>query len=469
MTDKYETLLNNTFLISAGTLGSKLITFFMVRFYTDVLTPADYGTADIIVQTANLLLPLVSMGMVEAVFRFALNDPLGRKNVFSAGAAVISAGALLLAGVCCVLFSLSLFRDTVWLIALYTIASCYHSLCAQFVRAQGKTALFAAQGLLNTLLVVGLNILFLAVFQWGITGYVMAVVLADLLCSLFLLFKERLWRYVTIHPEKEAFRQMFRYGVPLIPTTVFWWITSVSDRYMITGFLGSDANGLYAVACKIPTMLTLVAGIFLEAWYFSAIRETGESKSTQIHFYSRVWSAFMGVMFLAGSLVAAFSKLEISLLAADEYYKAWQYIPLLSAAMVFSSFVTFMGSIYAAEKRSFLSFWTAMAGAVINVALNLALISPLGIQGAAAATLVSYMTVFLLRAKNARRIVPFRLYKKRLAAGCLVFLVQILFLLWEAPGWQIAQGVCPAVLLMVNGRPLITAAGKMRAYLPGGR
>ena len=58
MTDKYETLLNNTFLISAGTLGSKLITFFMVRFYTDVLTPSDYGTADIIVQTANLLLPL---------------------------------------------------------------------------------------------------------------------------------------------------------------------------------------------------------------------------------------------------------------------------------------------------------------------------------------------------------------------------------------------------------------------------
>ena len=71
--DRYKTLAANTALISFGTLGSKLMVFFMVRFYTGYMSPANYGTADIITQTANLLVPLVSFGMAEAVFRFAAN------------------------------------------------------------------------------------------------------------------------------------------------------------------------------------------------------------------------------------------------------------------------------------------------------------------------------------------------------------------------------------------------------------
>lgn len=455
-TDKYKTLLNNTVLISIGTFGSKLLSFFMVRFYTGVLTPADYGTADLIVQTANLLFPLISMGITESVFRFALSDPIGRKNVFSVGAVTISVGALVLAAASPFLSRIPSFGETMWLVALYTIASCYHSLCAQFIRAQGKTALFAGQGVLNTALVIGLNILFLAVFQWGITGYVCSIVFADLLCSLYLIWKEKLWRYITFHPEKQAFRLMLRYSIPLIPTTVFWWITSVSDRYMITAFLGSDANGLYAVACKIPTLISLVSGIFLEAWHFSAISEAGKGRSEQARFFSQIWSAFLAVMFLAGSVIIAFSQWEIRLLSDSSYHEAWRYIPVLSAAMIFSAFVTFMGSVYVVEKRSLLSFWTAMAGAGLNLLLNGLLIPSglvgMGIQGAAIATMLSYLAVFLLRAKNARALIPFRLYKKRLLGSFVVLCAQIWAAIDTPAGWQVMQWAALLLILAINGK-----------------
>ena len=272
--NKYTTLVSNTFLISIGTFGSKLLTFFMVRFYTEVLTPSDYGTADLIMQGANLLFPVISMGIVEGVFRFALGNPKKRRNIFSAGVWVITGGSAVLAAVTGLTWSVDLFDDVLWLMAIYTIASCYHSLCAQFIRAQGKMALYAGQGILNTVLVIGLNILFLLVFKWGIIGYVLSTAVADILCSSFLVFKEKLWQYLTVKPGKGLLAHMLRYSVPLIPTTIFWWITSVSDRYMITAFLGSDANGIYAVAAKIPTLLTLMATIFLEAWQFSAIAES---------------------------------------------------------------------------------------------------------------------------------------------------------------------------------------------------
>ena len=80
---KYKTLLNNTFLLGLGTFGSKLLTFLMVRFYTGVLSPSDYGTADLIMQTANLLIPIASLGITNGVFRFALDRVSQRKTVFT--------------------------------------------------------------------------------------------------------------------------------------------------------------------------------------------------------------------------------------------------------------------------------------------------------------------------------------------------------------------------------------------------
>lgn len=468
--NKYTTLVSNTFLISIGTFGSKLLTFFMVRFYTEVLTPSDYGTADLIMQGANLLFPVISMGIVEGVFRFALGNPKKRRNIFSAGVWVITGGSAVLAAVTGLTWSADLFDDVLWLMAIYTIASCYHSLCAQFIRAQGKMALYAGQGILNTVLVIGLNILFLLVFKWGIIGYVLSTAVADILCSSFLVFKEKLWQYLTVKPGKGLLAHMLRYSVPLIPTTIFWWITSVSDRYMITAFLGSDANGIYAVAAKIPTLLTLMATIFLEAWQFSAIAESAGERREHIRFYSKIWKIFMSAMFLAGGVVIALSQWEIRVLSADEYYSAWQYIPLLSAAMIFSSFVTFAGSIYVVEKKSLLSFGTSMAGAAVNILLNLILIpTELGIQGAVIATFSSYFLVFLIRSKNARKLLPFRLYSQRLTVNCMIMAIQIIWLVGELPGWQLVQLIAVGAFLAIDGKYLVSIFSSLKSMYKGNR
>ena len=92
--NKYQTLAANTILMSAGTFGSKLMVFLMVRFYTGYLTPGQYGTADILTQTANLLIPLVSMDITDAVFRFAADQKNGRVDVFSVGVRTIGIGSV---------------------------------------------------------------------------------------------------------------------------------------------------------------------------------------------------------------------------------------------------------------------------------------------------------------------------------------------------------------------------------------
>ena len=450
--NKYQTLAANTILMSVGTFGSKLLVFLMVLFYTGYLTPAEYGTADLITQTANLLIPLVSLDITDAVFRFAAERRGGRTEAFSVGLRVITLGSAGMLLVIALLQGIPAVRAYGFLLASFVIASCCHALCAHFVRARGNTALFAAQGFFNTALFIGLNVLFLAVFHWGIRGYVLSTTVANLITTGLLVFRARLWRYAGLAPRRGLRRQMLRYCIPLIPTAVFWWIMGVSDRYMVKWFLGSDANGIYAVAYKIPTILTILATVFMDAWQLSAIAESDGDRQAHLRFYGRIWDAFASAVFLCAGGIIALSPLLIRLLAEEAYYSAWQYIPVLTLSMAAAAFSNFMGSVYVVTKQSKASFWTSLVGAGSNIVLNLWLIPRIGLQGAAAATFLSCLAVFLIRLVNARQLLPFSLSGRKLALGVGILLLQTLFLLFRWPGWLPVQ-IAGLLALLLLGLP----------------
>lgn len=458
--NRYQTLAANTALISAGTFGSKLLVFLMVRFYTGYLTPAEYGTADLITQTANLLIPLVSLDVAEGVFRFAADRREQREEAFSVGVYTMLIGAAVMLTALPLLNVLAGGRQFGFLLAGFIAAACAHALCAQFIRAEGHTALYAMQGLFNTTLYIALNVLFLAVFEWGVMGYLFSTVVADCASTLLLVCKEKLWRRFRLAPGAKLWRQMLAYCVPLIPAAIFWWIMGVSDRYMIKWFLGSDANGIYAVAYKIPTILTILASVFMEAWQLSAIAESSGDRQTHLHFYGHVWEAFASAVFLCAGVIIALSPLLIRLLADEPYYEAWRYIPMLTLSMAAAAFSNFMGSVYVVTKKSGASFWTSMIGAGINIGLNLWLIPLLGVQGAAAATFVSCLAVFLIRIVNARRLLPFPLSGKKLTIGVAALMVQTAFILFRWPGWVLAQGIGLAVLFLL-GLPAVYSTAQV--------
>lgn len=458
--NKYKTLAANTLLMSVGTFGSKLLVFLMVRFYTGYLTPAEYGTADLITQTANLLIPLVSLDIADAVFRFAADRRSKQEDVFSSGLCIVTLGSAAMLLVLVLLQGVPAAHQYGFLLGTFVMASCYHALCAQFVRAKGNTALFAVQGLLNTALFIGLNILFLAVFHWGITGYVLSTTVADLITTVWLVWKARLWESIRFRPEQRLQRNMLRYCIPLIPASIFWWIMGVSDRYMVKWFLGSAANGIYAVAYKIPTILTILASVFMDAWQLSAIAESGGDRKAHLRFYGRIWDAFASAVFLGAGGIIALSPLLIRILADEPYYSAWRYIPMLALSMAAAASSNFMGSVYVVTKKSTASFWTSLVGAGTNILLNLWLIPVLGIQGAAVATFVSCLAVFLIRTVSARRMLPFPFSAGKLAVGIGILTVQTAFLLAGWPGWPLIQALGLLFLLLL-GAPAVRSTAQV--------
>ncbi|MBQ7982079.1 MAG: polysaccharide biosynthesis C-terminal domain-containing protein, partial [Clostridia bacterium] len=349
----------------------------------------------------------------------------------------------------------------------YTFFSCLHTLCIQFMRARGRMKQFAGYGILSTAITILLNILFLLGMDMGVTGYVLSVILSDAIVTAILFVTESLWREVSVSAlTKQQFSRMLRYAIPLIPTTIFWWITNVADRYMVTWMIGPDANGLYALAYKIPTLLILLSGIFIEAWQFSAVTEKGDTEHAV--FFEKVFDSFQALMFIAGCGLTAFAKIAVSVMSTEEYYEAWQYIPVLSVATIFSSLVTFMGSVYLVEKKSILSFVTSMLGAVINVVLNFLLIpTPLGVNGAAIATFASYFVVFIIRAVNARHYIRFNMHPVKLTVNTLLACIQAYCMVAETPFWIVIQIAVLAVIFVLNARPIL--AGILQVLRRGRR
>ena len=464
--NKLTKLLLNTAILGIGVFASKLLVFLMMPLYTGILSPAEYSAADLISQTANLLMPLACIGITDGVFRFAMDKELDKRSVLSSGLAILFAAGLAFAFLSPLISLVDYFSKYVWLIAAYVLAANLHSLCAQYVRARDKTALFALQGIINTALVIALNVVFLVVFEMGVLGYVLSVVVSDVVVTVFLIIAGKLYKDIRVSfVSGELVKKLLKYSIPMIPATVFWWITSVSDRYMVTYFSGETVNGLYSAAYKIPTALTLVSSVFLEAWQYSAVSDTNaadESVSREsANFFSSVFSHYQGLIYVAASAMIALSQLLIIILCADSYFEAWRYVPVLTLASVFSGFTSFVGSVYLVKKKSMLTFLTSMSGAVINIALNLLLIPRMEAQGAALATVASYFAVFVIRAVNARRYVPFSLSLPRMIVSIGLLGAQAALILSFEKYMIPTQAAIFVLVAVINLKPMVSGTVKM--------
>ena len=448
---RYKKLFSNTAILAVGTFASKFLVFFMMPLYTRYLLPEEYSTADLISQTANLLIPLACAGITNAIFRFAVDRDEDPKNIFSSGLSVLLAASVLFALLSPLVGLFQTLDAYVWLVAFYVIAANIHAVVAQYIRAKGNTMLFSLGGLLGTALTIAFNLLFLVVLDMGIIGYVLSVVMGDVVVTVVLFLTARLWRDVDVRAiSLPKIREMLKYGVPLIPTTIFWWITSVSDRYLVIAMEGGEVNGLYAAAYKVPTLISLVCGVFIDAWQFSAISEN--DKKEREDFFSRVFAGFAGILFMGASAVVLFSKLATRILLAENYYESWQYIPILALAMVFYSLVSFMGSVYTVEKKSVNSLITAAVGAVTNVVLNILLIPHWSAMGAAVATFASYFIVMVLRSADTRRFIRFSLGLPLLVFNTVVLAAQCWIMIAQPHWWIPAQIGLLVVIVAVNGK-----------------
>lgn len=448
--NRYQKLFSNTAILGVGTFASKLLVFLLMPLYTALLSTSQYSTAELITSTANLIIPVACVGIANGIFRFAAERNADREAVFSSSIALLGGGTLIFLVLSPIFFFIPYFDGYAWLIPLYVILANLQSVFSQYVRAIDRTKLFAVQGILNTFLTVLFNLLFLLVWDMGVTGYVLSVILGNLITSLILFFAARLWRVFRIAKiDRALMRELLRFSLPMIPTTVCWLITDLSDRYLVTYFCGDAINGIYSAAYKIPTVVTLISSIFMQAWQFSAVAESSDEEGNR-RFYGEVFGGFVSVVMIGAGGLVLLSPILCDLLLHASYAQAAYYMPTLLCAAAVEAIVSFLATVYMVKKRSMNSFVTAMSGALLNIVLNLLMIPHFGALGAAVATLASYVLVFGLRTVDTRRYIRFRLHLPRLLLSIGALLLSCAFMTLRWSGWQVVVPLTTALIVAIN-------------------
>ncbi len=465
--NQYKRLLNNTFIFAIGTFGSKILVMLMLRFYTGVLTRDEMGVAELIIKTTSILYPILSFSIGQAVIRYGLGKQYSRRDVFTIGITTVLFGFIFslpfkpLLGLVHYQTSAGVtgsLKEYGWLIYVYVLVSCTQNVCGQFIRALGYVRLYAIDGIFRTFMTIVLNILYLKVFKWNIFGYVFSVVCSDAISTVCLFLIASLWIY--FKPKRFNFhllRSMLAYSLPLVPDAVLVYVIGFSDQMFLSGMKSTDISATYAIAYRVPTLIALVASVFVDAWQISMVNDN--SRTEQIKFFSKVGNAYGSIVSIIASGGIMCSKLAISILAVESYYSGWMLIPILALGAAFNCLSSFQKSVYLLEKKTVPSFLSTAFSAVINIILNYFFISPnhldLGGTGAALATLISYVSLFLYRAFDGKRFMPIRWNKRRLGITVVLVIVQTVLMLIEPPFWVIWQLLLFGLVFLINSAEIM--------------
>ena len=458
--DKYKKLATNTLIFAIGTFSSKALAFLLMPFVTRMLTTSDYGDADLIQQTVNVLIPIVFLQINSAALRFSLDKNSDKGEVFTVGLRTTFIGFCVFLALW---YPISLIKikdfclgDYMVQIYIFVLVSGIRQLSQQFVRGSGHVKTYAIDGILATVTTLAFNLLFLGVFKWGVNGYIFAIIASDACSVLFLFFTCKLWRYTKFRGIRmSSWGEMLRYSVPMMPTIILWWIINVSDRYMITGFIGSADNGLYTAASKIPNFVIIFSTIFIDAWQLSAVDEYNNDDTED--FFTKVFRVYSGGTFAVASALVITCQLLTKILVAPSYYDSWKYVPILIMATAISCHVNFLASVYMAEKKNIMSMFTALAGAVVNIGLNLILIPKMGANGAAIATFAAFVVVFLTRCFDTKRFIKIRFNTPIILVEVAILAAQAVIMLYMQSGLVMyaLEALLVVAMLAFNNKPIM--------------
>ena len=405
MEGKYRYLLKNMGLMTISSFASKILSFILVPLYTAILTTDEYGTYDIYTTTAFLLIPLLSVCISDAVLRFALDKENEPSEVFSIGIMFYVRACVcvsILVVVNYIFGIIKVFNQYPIFFLSYYFLCLLSDILTQFARGLERISDVAISGILSSVTTISLNILFLLIIPLGIDGYFIANISAFGITALYLFLRLHAWKYVKCHVTKDLKNKMVACSSPLILNQIGWWINNASDRYIVTWLCGTAANGIYSVAYKIPSLLSVFQTIFNQAWTLSAVKELNEEAS---HFYTNIYKIYNCGLVIVCSILIAADKIIARLLFANDFYEAWKYAPYLMLAVVFGSLSGLLGGIFTAAKDSKVIARTTAVGASVNTILNVIFVYIVGPIGAAIATLISYILVWIVRLRKAKRAV----------------------------------------------------------------
>ena len=404
MASRYKTLLKDTLIFGLGNLGTKLILFLMVPLYTNYMSDAEYGIADLVFTIAQLMAPFLSVVIFDAIIRFGLSERERKEDIILVGVTVWGIAAVLGLALTPLVGLYKALADWKWYLYIYVISNIADSIGYCYLKAKGKNKIYALLSVIQTALMASLNVFFLVYRSMGIRGYLLAYILSEIVIDVCLIITADIINDLKkARFDRDLFKRMILFSSPLILNNVSWWVIQSSDKVMVEAMISAAALGIYTAAAKIPALINVMVSIFQQAWGISAVKEYESSNDKE--YYSTVLRYLF--LFISGACIffVAIMKVFMTHYVGKDFIDAWHYVPLLLVSAVFAGIAGYFGSMYSALKKSVNNMLSTATAALVNIIFNFLLIPSMGIWGAVIGTLVAYITIAFFRLFDVKRFV----------------------------------------------------------------
>ena len=451
-------LLGNTLVFALGGLAIKAVSLVLMPLYTTALTAGEYGTAELLNSAIEIVLPLLSLGVVEALYRFSIDDDVPKGELF-AGSLVVLGGGVVCTGVACALGHVLWNMEHAGSFFVLFCSVCVFKATTQLARGLGHVRRFVAYGLINALAMVVSTYLLLVRAHLGVEGYLWSFTIGYLVGGLVAFLGSAEYRLLApFRFDRDLLRRMLVYSLPLVPNLLSWWLVSVSGRYVVLWGSGVVAAGLFTAASKMPALVNIVASVFQQAWQYSTAREINSPDRGA--FFGVVMRGYSLATLTVAGLVIALNRPISRVMLQAEFAEGWRYVPLLMLVASFGVISIFFESFYQALKNSGVLMASTALGAGVNVVLGVALVPFMGPWGVGLAGAVAYMLVLVVRARDLRRRINLPIDRLRLTYQLALLISITACMSFDGGSWLTAVVWVCLILLATSDITVLTNSAR---------
>ena len=419
---------------TAASIVSKLIAVALLPLYTRYLTLADYGAAEVMFAAIVTASIVVRLGLIEALLRFYYEDGEDPAAVVATSFATlfwVSTAAALIALPFAKPISEALLNESAPDLARISIGGLWVLTMFEYLltlfRLEERARAFFVTTILNVLVTIGLTVVLVVGEGEGARGLLLGSYASGAVFVLGLIWAHR--RRLSLWADRKLLRRLMRFGLPTMPAELSLYGLNFVDRIIIVHYAGLPEAGLYSLAVKFAQGVNVLVRGFQLAWppLAYSIRDDGEARRT----YAAVVTWFVtGCAFVVAGMWLL-SRWIVRALAAPEFFGSYKAIGLVATGVTLYALYMVLVVILGRTGRTEFNFPATAAALAANIALNLALVPPLGIIGAGIALVASYLVVLALMYGFTQRLFPVPYEWSRLArvvaiASAIVLLGELL-------------------------------------------
>ncbi|WP_320815910.1 lipopolysaccharide biosynthesis protein [Flavobacterium sp.] len=427
----YKKLLNQTAIYGIATVLPRMLSFLLVRLYTDYMPSSEYGEVSIIFSYLVFFNVVLSYGMETAFFRF-YNSEDKKENVITTSMISLLVSTLLFLGVS--LF----FKDDIAVLSNKNVDYIFYTILIltldalviipfSKLRAEGRPIKYAIIKISNVAINLSLNVFFLVFLpKWSQNssllqniyiedfqiGYIfISGVVASLFTLLVLLpdyFKLK-WQFDLV-----LWKKMMHYGFPILIAGIAFAINEHFDKILLEWMHVDLANiGAYSACYKIGMFMVLFRTAYtlgIEPFFFShAKNENAPQTYAEITKYFVIFGSFMSL----GVIVFA-DVLKVVLVPREEYWIAMNIVPLIVIANFFLGIYTNLSVWYKLIDKTKIGAYISIVGALVTLLFNFLLIPYISFMGSAIATILAYGAMMMISYKLGQKNYPIPYDKKKI-------------------------------------------------------